>query len=415
MNLRAASERTGEPGILCRGVQNDDELDLANDLIASVHGQGSLDVQRWIAAHGAGYPGFRREHTRVAYLQGALAGALRLNSETMQLGEARLRLGGFGWLSVAPAFRHRGVASELIRQSLQYLRSQQYHACMLFGTPNFYRQFGFTAILHDYRTHIDTLAAARYATLGDLKERDCKPGDVPAVLRLHTEHDRGLACSILRTRAHCSIRWQQWQPARAIIDPVGRLRAYFLPRIQARGLCIEEVGAADAQALQAVVAACADLAQEHGLPWMDFLGPPSHPVHQWLLNGPYCAITRTDPEPAGVLAVVNVGETLEAMLPEWEERLQVAGLAALSCELTLLVDRNPFRVRAHHGALNVAAVSGKNKVSLDAQTLAQLLTGHLTGTTFLEAGRWAISADARRLFEYLFPQRTQYVWTRDRF
>ncbi len=415
MSSKPAIAQSGPLGLQCRGVQNADELDLANDLIASVHGRGSQDVLRWVANHGPGYPGFRQEHTRVAYYEGVLAGALRLNSETLQLGEARLRMGGFGWISVAPPFRRRGIASELIRQSLHYLHSQQYHVSMLFGTPNFYRQFGFTEVFSSCRTHLDTLTAAATATMGELKVRDCKPGDVPAMVRLHTTFDANMTCSVLRTRAHYGIRWQQWQAARAIIDAQGRLCAYFLPQIGPRGLVLEEIAAVDPEAASAVVAACADLAQEHGLPWIDVLGPASHPAHQWLLAGPYGALALTEADAAGVLAVINVGETLEGLLPEWEERLRHLPSTAPASEFTLLVDRRPYRVRAHHGAMDIAQVSGRNKVSLDRHELAQLITGATSGATLLEAGRWALTRDARALFEHLFPARTRYVWPQDRF
>lgn len=351
----------------------------------------------------------------MAYYEGALAGALRLNSETLQLGEARLRMGGFGWISVAPAFRHRGIASELIRQSLHYLHSQQYHVCMLFGTPNFYRQFGFAEVLSDSRTRVDTLAAAAITPQEDLRVRDCKPGDVPAMLRLHTEQDANLACTVLRTRAHFSIRWQQWQTAQAIIDAHGKLRAYFLPRTGQRELIVEEVAAVDDAAAFAVLAACADRAQEEGLPWIEFLGPPVHPFHARLLSGSLGAFATQDANAAGVLAVVDVGETLEGLLPEWEERLRQSAFATQSSEFTLLVNRHPFRVRAHHGAVDISPVAGRNKVSLDIPALAQLISGMQSGTDFLTTGRWAMSQEARAFFEELFPERTRYVWPRDRF
>src|SRR5690606_24673464 len=112
-----------------------------------------------------------------------------------------------------------------------------------------------------------------------LTGRDCKPGDIPALLRLHKEQDRGLACGILRTRAHFSIRWPQWRAARILLDAHGRLCAYFLPRLEPHALIIQEAAAAGPMATQAILHTCASLAAEHGLDTFDLLGPPAHPIH----------------------------------------------------------------------------------------------------------------------------------------
>ncbi|MDQ1257518.1 MAG: family N-acetyltransferase, partial [Candidatus Hydrogenedentes bacterium] len=72
-----------------RGVETDDELAAANDLMAKVHCSDYFYGMNWLKSFGAGYPGYLREHTRIALWNGELAGSLRLNTETIRIGEAR--------------------------------------------------------------------------------------------------------------------------------------------------------------------------------------------------------------------------------------------------------------------------------------------------------------------------------------
>ena len=80
-----------------RAVATNEELRLANDLMAKSQSADYFSALRWLETSGAGYPGYVREHTRIALRGGEIAGALRLNTETIRLGEARLKTGGIGW------------------------------------------------------------------------------------------------------------------------------------------------------------------------------------------------------------------------------------------------------------------------------------------------------------------------------
>lgn len=390
-----------------------DEIAFANDLMAKAHRGNYYESLRKVQAHAA-YPNARPEHTRLAYWEGELAGCLRIFADTIRLGEARLHMAGIGWVSTAEAHRHKGVARELLAHTLNYLRAQRYHVAMLFGIPNFYHRFGFATALSEHEARIDAIEAM-HAAEGPQRVRGIKPGDVPAVQRLHNQCDTETACSLVRIAPHITLRWDRWKHARVLTDARGKVLAYFVPRRTHEALVIDETGVADPALCGAIIRACAALAQEEFAQELRFLGPPGHPMMQHLVRFRSSHETLAVRDEGGMMAYVDLNEALESMLPEWEARVQRSAVRSLRIELTLLVDRVPIRIRAVRGALDIAIAAGSNKCGLSRAELMQLMTGHRFLDEVLATRRRMLSPEARLLLDALFPKRTPYVWMLDRF
>lgn len=400
--------------LVVRGAANADDCALALDLMAKSFGPDYFSVARRLDALMAGYPGFHREHTRLAFRQGQIAGALRITTDTIRIGEARLKMGGLGWIAVAGEFRGQGIASAMIEDALAYMRRHNYHVSMLFGIVDFYHRFGFTTMLSDYVTAVDVLEA-EHAEHTPYKVRLGKPGDIPAIQKLHNAGEAEVACSIVRSTAHLTNQWERWKAVRVITDTRGKVQGYFLPRDVPEGLLVEEIGLATRDACGALMHACAHLALDRHAPKIRFTAPPSHLFLKYLLQYESKYEMQVKRNRGGMMAVVNLEETLESMIPEWESGLQQTALARENAEVTLLVDRKPFRVRAHRGALDVTPVSGDNKFSISAAEFVQLLSGYRYLDEVIHGQRRILTATGRALLHILFPKRLPFVWPLDHF
>ena len=184
-----------------RAATTTEEMRLAHDLMARVHQPEYSASMSWLESSALAYPGLRREHTRIALSGGTLAGALRLTTDTIRLGEARLKMGGLGWVTTAPDYRHRGVCSTLIEDTLAYMREHGYHVSMLFGIPNFYHRFGYATTLAEYSI---TLNTADVPASGGVpyRARTMKPGDIHVIHRIHRDNDDAGACSLILRPLH---------------------------------------------------------------------------------------------------------------------------------------------------------------------------------------------------------------------
>jgi len=400
--------------LVVRPVADDEELHLANELMAlSQNGQASASM-RWLETHAASYPGLPPEHTRIAILDGEIAGALRLTTETMRLGEARLKVGGLGWVTTSPRYRHRGVCTQLLRDTLDYMYQHRYHVSMLFGIPNFYHRFGYATTLATYSVTLDAAEAAAPMNAA-YKIRKIKPGDIGAIQKIHNADDADVACSLLRSSAHLKSKWDRFKDAEVFTTPQGRVVAYVLCELSEGVLLVQDLGAEDAAAALNLIAHCARRAQDDYAPRIRFLLPPEHPFAHVLTRYESVHEMQLSRDRGGMLAFVDLAEALESILPEWERLLGNSMVAERHCEATLIVEGTGYRLRAHRGAIDIAETMGKNKFSLTRSALMRLLTGYSHFDGVYNEERRLIAADARAFLGAIFPKRNPYVHTFARF
>jgi len=396
-------------------VETDEELRLANDLMAKAHWTDYFGAMHWMETCGAGYPGFMREHTRIALWNNEIAGALRINTETVRLGEARLKTGGLGWVTTAARHRQKGVCRSMMQDAFRYLQAHNYHVAMLFGIPNFYHRFGFATTLFDYTITMD-LEDALTAPRASYRAREAKPGDIPAIQKIHGANDADVACSLLRSSAHFTNKWDhRGKGMRVLTDDKGKVLAYFIARKTGDRLTVEEVGVSDSGVCDAVLGACAQTASEETVGRLQFLTPPPHAFARFLLQYKTTHQMHVVRDSGGMMAFVNLGEALESLIPEWEYLLSKSSLCDRRIELTLLMDGAYTRLRANRGAIDIAACPGVNKISLSSEDLIRLVTGYLHTEDILAKRRRLITTEARDLLNVLCPKRDPYVWTFDRF
>lgn len=397
-----------------RSTADKDELRKANELMAGAHADDSPGALRWLVRHASSYPGLPRGHTRIALLNGEIAGALRLTTETMRLGEARLRVGGLGWVATAPQHRHRGICTGLLQETRRYMIEQRYHLSMLFGIPNFYHRFGFATTLADYLITLDA-AEAPTVLSGEYKIRPVKPGDIGAIQKMHSANDEGVACSLLRSSAHLKMKWDRFSSARVFTTHQGRVVAYVLLGEDEKLLPVQEVGIDDRAAAPDVLAYCTQRAQDDYKPRVRFMTPPEHVFARFLAGYESTHEMRLSRQRGGMMSFMDIGESLESMLPEWEGRAAQSIVADRRCEVTLLVDGVGYRLRSHYGAIDIAAGMGKNKFSITSTDLMRLLTGYTHLEDIYNLERRLIASDARAFLAAIFPKRNPYVHTFDRF
>ena len=418
--LSFRTKRTGDlvnvnKELQVRAVENKDEEHQAHDLMIKVHELDYFKWMQWMESTGIGFPGFRREHTRIALLNGQLVGALRLTSYTIRIGEARLRMGGLGWVTTNPRFRKRGVATALMEDVLHYMREHGYHVSMLFGIPNFYHKFGYSTSLAEYATTV-TVGELSDIKVPKYKLRKGKPGDISAISKIHNQHEDDVACSLIRGRAHISNQWRSWENVQVMTNEQGKVFGYFVPRLKEQELILDEAGVLKREECRYLLHACAKLAHESYRDRIRFRMPPEHIVSRHLMQYRSNHVTCLTREEGGMLAVINPLETLESMLPEWEMLLQTHQLAVSDLELSFYIHKRSYRLRFHRGALDITeGVVGKNRIGLQNSDLVHLLTGYIHLDDILARQRRILSGDARTLLKVLFPKRTPFVWPLDCF
>ncbi|MCP4639910.1 MAG: GNAT family N-acetyltransferase [bacterium] len=400
--------------IRTKGVENADELKKTNDLLARIHAEGDYPgALRWLESCGAAYPSYLREHTRIAVSKKEIVGGLRLLTDTIRVGEARLTMGGLGWVSTGERHRKKGICRRLMDDTLAYMRAHGYHVSMLFAIPDFYHRFGYTATIIDHTITVDTVEALTFEN--SFKVRRAKPGDIPALIRIHEANDRDTVCSVVRSSGHMAARWDFIEGLQVLLDPCGKVIGYYMASVQKSHLAVRELGIEERGLSAAILHAAGETADAADRSTIRFSVPPSHPFAHYLLQFKSRHETRIDRDEGGMLAFINMGETLELMVPEWESCIADSPVRDMRTEMTLIVDGATYRIRANRGAIDVAGLAGRNKITITDADLMHLVTGYRYPEDILDRCRTVVTSEARALFRAIFPKRAPYVWPADMF
>jgi predicted acetyltransferase len=400
--------------LVVRAVRDNDELRLANDLMAKGARYDAKRLRHWLEEAGTGYPGYEREHTRLAVREGKLVGALRLFSETARVGEARLRVGGLGFLAAAPDGGGDSVTAALLVNSLHYLRTHDYQLALTFAVSSTYRRQGFSVVFPDYSIAMEAVDAACLLP-EPYRVRTAKPGDIPILQRLHGANDAGVACSLLRTQAHIRNRWNEWQDAAVLTDTQGKVMAYYVVKPSSEGFLVDEVAADSEDSCRCTLAAIAQAAARAGYSRLRIVAPPGHAFARFLRQYPSVHQMHVMRSGGAAVALVSAAETLEGLIPEWESLIARHAVRESRAKFTLVVEGRSYRVRANRGAVDVAAQAGQNKLSLTLYELTALVVGAMGAEEVLAQNPRLLRPEARELFYALFPKRVPFIWPRDRF
>jgi len=395
-----------------RAARSEEELRIANEMMAiSAQPSHSAAVQ-WRERVCEGNPYDRRNQTHIALKGSQVAGALRIEVETLRLGEARLKTGGIGWITVRDS--DRTAMRPLAEYACALLKARQCHLAALFTADAFAAPPQFVPIYNEHVYKVDTLCALSGGE-APYRTRKAKPGDIATMQRIHNSSDQVVAASLIRTAAQYTNRWDLWQSAHVLFDEQGQAVAYYLAAAKDGLLEVSEVACRNDEVLPALLQEIAREAWEASCHTLHFLLPPNHPFTETIQAlGPQGLLGETV-LPAGYLALLNVGELFESLEAEWESLLQASPLREKRTVLCLLIDGKPWRIQCHHGAISVLPGTARHGVAVTSKALLTLVMGRDTGLAYLGRERRWLPQPQSHLFQVLFPLRHPYAWRADRF
>lgn len=406
--------QTADETTTVRPIQNSEELRRATNLMIATHQANPVCSPTWLQTHSQTYPHFKREHTRIVTYNGELAGALRISTDTIRVGEARLKLGGLGWISIAPQYINTNAHDLLIDQTMHYLQEHRYHLTMIFSHQGHDEPPKFVDAMLDYTVHVDC-TRKRPMMPWTRRTRPVKPGDIPRLQRIHASNSEIRSCSIVRDRAHFTNAWERIKNMIVFTDSKGKVEGYLLLRYGTGKLHVEEIEAVSEVLFREILLYTFDAAQTQLIHQLVFHFSPTHPVLVLLSRHVPAEAIEINMLSVGKINILDLDETLESMIPEWENRIAQSLLREFDAELTLLIDGVAFRIRTHFGVIDIARQMGRNKFSVSMEEFSQLFTGYAELSEILTHERRLITREGRALLELLFPARTPFMPLLDRF
>lgn len=230
-------------------------------------------------------PGFRLRDTRLALVRGRIAAGVSVMPRSLRISGHIIPMGGIADVHTLPEFRGLGLASALLQDAVQYMKSQGYLLSLLFADLHeFYGRFGYKSIPRlEFR-----MPAAAMTTRGS------QPGihvhRIPflkSVDILHnlyqrdTHENRGLVFRSPKYWAGFPAGHEHRNPFSLVVDINGRTAGICILHAEdnKRQLHIDEChcpGPDAERASRALLTAAAQHAREASLDMVCGILPPSH-------------------------------------------------------------------------------------------------------------------------------------------
>lgn len=271
---------------------------------------------------------FRWRHARLVQAGERIVGYVRVFKREMWLRGARLRAAGIGSVATHPDYQRRGLASDLLRDTVARLRRGRYHLSFLStGIPEFYERLGWRIV----RQPAHGVQAAEAAALPERPGLTIRPSgrsDLAVVALIHAQATRGRTGAVVRSLRHWSdqLSWSD-DDAGGFLVGAGALHgpaAYVRARSETWG-----------GALLVLDAHCREGAEGYVPPLLGALGrhavaqglqgvvaslPEGHPLGQAFAGLPTAGMTMDIPFPL-MMRALHLPGLLRRLAPLLDERL----------------------------------------------------------------------------------------------
>jgi predicted acetyltransferase len=353
------------------------------------------------------------------YQDGRSISRLWIANRRVRVGEVDLKVGGIAGVGTDPAFRKKGLASQVLQAALELMQGQDYDASFLFGIQDFYHRFGFATCMAEHRFSLDTRDAERCKS--KIKMRPLSRGhlykqDLAGMRRIYTRANAERTASVCRGRS-----WRGFPMASGFgIDPLvyvlapdqAQVGAYVVIDDRMDRCRAAEVGSRDEEGMAAVLHLMAKRAVLLRRERISFCLPSDHDFAVYCRRFSLRDETQYDRNAGPMGRLINLATTLEKLLPLWKKRW-----ASKESTLNLRSDIGCIAInKTANGDLKLDTASQrKSGIELGQDALMQLLMGYRSVADLEGAGLLRGNRGQKDLLALLCPLEQGHMSWPDRF
>jgi predicted N-acetyltransferase YhbS len=365
---------------------------------------------------------YRRRHSRVVEVDGAVAGYLRIFDRQMWVRGARLRAAGIGSVAVNPDYRRRGLAYALLRDTIALLQRDGYHVSFLGSelAPAFYERLGWRVVRQPSHS-APTAEAARLpfempACLPDRQGVTIRPF-VPAVARIHDDATRGRTGAVARSLRYWTdhMSWVDDDAGGFLVavDAEGDLCAFVRSRSERWASTLIVLDAHCREGAEAcmppLLGALGRYAVSQGLKGIQASLPEGHPLGEAFTALPSAGMT-TEVRYPFMMRVVDLPGLLRALAPQISQHL-----GAMKAPVTLAFEEDSRRacLRIGPDGVQVSRRPAGEVAPVSPGEAVLLLMGQKSVREVLAPGDDPPSEKALSALEQILPREPLHFWSAD--
>jgi predicted acetyltransferase len=324
----------------------------------------------------------------------------------MRIGDCVVRCGGIGGVETAQQHRGNGYASQVLNDTLAYMREAGMAVSVLFGIPGFYPRWGYTPAMVEATLEIETAVGLQAPAA--LAVRDMLPEDAPAVARLYELENASRTGTIVRPPDgwpgfRFGVDWNG-NVAAYVAEHDGRVVGYAAYNSEPWETQVAEICGGRA-AMGALLRRLAERAAQRHREKMRFRVPPDHRFVAYAVGLGCCLTIEYPHSGAGMARIIDQQRLLDMLTPLLARRLEAAGSAWRG--------RLAFETQLGSGHVDLGA-GERQAVRLTQERLTQLVLGYRSATDLWLDRQLACEPHLLPALEAMLPAGAPYMWHPDR-
>ena len=350
-------------------------------------------------------------NTRACFVGGKTASVVQIFDRSMRIGNCVVRLGGVGSVGTDPAHRRAGYSSEVIRDTVRYMRTADYDLSMLStGIHSHYAKAGWVM----YPTY--GMEVTLPPTLGeaptDITIEQCEPNrDLPALQTIFDQFNADRTGTFVKSVEYWVNRptWRPYDPSLYWVAKRGGTTVAYLLAERWQASEFGYLPNADG-AMIALFSHFFRCAKAEGVHEINSLAPSES---REIFETMGCSVRRRERTNIMFL-IVNFQSILTKIKPLLEARLRNSDFSAWRGAIRIRYEADEQTLIIRDGEVNIARNSGSPEIDLlvSQAQLLKLLFGNVSAEQVVFSNDLQIHDIG--LLDTLFPPGELFIWWLDR-
>jgi len=356
-------------------------------------------------------PNFQKGDLRVAKVDGKIVSIMMLIRRPLRIETAIVNGAIVAPVATHPDYQRKGYCSAVMRNAIQYMKTQGFDITILWGNPWLYPHYGYSPAM--VKTEIVIKPKQDDSSEKESYEfRSFTEADLEQITQIYHSNTATRTCAEVRS----ATMWE-WKPGgseaklETLIDKKGQVIGYLAVGTDWGRPCAHEIGVLNNEACGVIFNHILEIAKRKSLKEFYCIINPDHPFARFAFWHD-CETRIRSGSGAGMARLLNLVMFLTKMEKEFERRLRHSEFHNRECTLKILSEEEFAVLDINHGTVSVGTNGARSDYQLDIplSCLNPLITGYKDISELVKnpsvrvsGGKWAV-----RLIKILFPTGLPY-------
>lgn len=349
---------------------------------------------------------FLKGDLRVVEVDGKIVSMMMLTRRPLRIGTAIVNGAIVGPVATHPDYQKKGYCSIVMRNAVQYMKTQGFDLTILWGIPRLYPRYGYSPSM--MKTEIIVKPVDNGSAENASHEfRSFTEADLEQMTQIYHNNTATWTCSEIRSPK--MLDWKSGGPKVEldVLTRKSRVIGYWALGTDWYGRpCVHEIGVSNPEACESIFRILQETAKKKGVKELHCTTHPDHPFYRFAFRHG-CDISIHSGE-AGMARVLNLVSLLTKMKNELERRVRFSEFHDSECNLQISSEEENAFLNFDQGRISIRAERTRCDYQLDVPLagLNPLVTGFKDIRELVESPKVNVKGgkEGSRLIEVLFPR-----------